>query len=100
MRHARPDYDVIQDTPAAWQLAYMVLEGDTPGERGVAMRQLARDVLGIEANEAYCEKAARRLSLSESTLRGEMEKGPRTVPPEPPGPRSSTRPGWASAAPG
>jgi hypothetical protein len=65
MRHARPDYDVIQDTPAAWQLAYMVLEGDTPGERGVAMRQLARDVLGIEANEALPAKVP--LTTNETT---------------------------------
>jgi DNA primase len=48
--------------------------------------------------DEWLKKAARRLSLSESTLRGEMEKGPRAASPEPPGSRNS--PGAGKSSPG
>jgi hypothetical protein len=48
MKHARSDYDSIQDNSAAIALAELVLSMDMVTSRGKAARQLAREVLGIE----------------------------------------------------
>lgn len=47
MKHARQDYDVIQDTTAARKLAELILSMDMVTDRGLVARRLARDVLGI-----------------------------------------------------
>ena len=48
MKHAREDYDVIQDTTAARQLAEVVLSMNFASEAGLKARSLARSVLGID----------------------------------------------------
>jgi hypothetical protein len=48
MKHARSDYDSIQDNSAALALAELVLNMDMVTSRGIAARQLAREVLGVE----------------------------------------------------
>ena len=48
MKHARNDYDAIQDTTVAIRLAELVLSMDMVTDRGLVARQLAREVLGIE----------------------------------------------------
>ncbi len=52
MKHARADYDVIQDITAARQLAELVLGMGMVTDKGCAARQLARQVLGIENGTA------------------------------------------------
>lgn len=47
MKHARADYDCIQDATAAYELAELVLSMGMITEHGMAARQLARQVLGI-----------------------------------------------------
>lgn len=47
MQHARDDYNVIQDTTAARQLAELVLDMGMVTDKGLVARRLARDVLGI-----------------------------------------------------
>lgn len=49
MKHAREDYNVIQDTTAARQLAELVLDMGMVTEKGAKARNLARAVLGIES---------------------------------------------------
>jgi hypothetical protein len=49
MKHARPDYDVIQDTHGkARQLAELVLSMGMVTEKGQVARDIARDILGID----------------------------------------------------
>lgn len=48
MKHARPDYDLIQDTTAARKLAELVLSMDMGTTKGLVARSLAREVLGID----------------------------------------------------
>lgn len=48
MKHARADYDPIQDTTAARELAELILDMGMVTEKGQAARQLARQVLGID----------------------------------------------------
>lgn len=47
MQHARDDYNVIQDTTAARQLAELVLDMGMVTDKGLVARSLAREVLGI-----------------------------------------------------
>lgn len=47
MKHARPDYDAIQDGAAARELAELVLDMDMVTPKGLSARRLAREVLGI-----------------------------------------------------
>lgn len=47
MKHARQDYDVIQDTTAARKLAELVLSMQLCTDAGLVARRLAREVLGI-----------------------------------------------------
>lgn len=47
MKHARQDYDVIQDTTAARKLAELVLSMDMVTDKGLVARRLAREVLGV-----------------------------------------------------
>lgn len=47
MKHARQDYDVIQDITAARKLAELILSMDMSTDKGLVARRLARDVLGI-----------------------------------------------------
>lgn len=49
MKHAREDYDVIQDMSAAYELADLVLRMQMGTSNGQAARQLARQVLGTTA---------------------------------------------------
>ena len=48
MKHARSDYDVIQDNLAAVKLAELVLSMDTITDKGLVAKRLAREVLGVE----------------------------------------------------
>ena len=48
MKHARKDYDVIQDSAAAVQLAELVLSMQMGTDNGLVARRLAREVLGID----------------------------------------------------
>lgn len=48
MKHARPDYDGIQDNTAALKLAELVLSLDLFTPKGRAAAALAREVLGID----------------------------------------------------
>lgn len=48
MKHARSDYDMIQDCSAARQLAELVLSMGMATEKGQVARSLARQVLGID----------------------------------------------------
>lgn len=48
MKHARDDYNVIQDTTAARQLAELVLSMEMGTAKGLVARRLAREVLGID----------------------------------------------------
>lgn len=48
MKHARSDYDSIQDNSPALALAELILNMDMVTPKGIAARQLAREVLGIE----------------------------------------------------
>lgn len=48
MKHARPDYDVIQDMTAARKLADLVLSMNLITDAGLVARRLAREVLGID----------------------------------------------------
>lgn len=47
MKHARDDYNVIQDTTAARKLAELVLDMQMATDKGLVARKLAREVLGI-----------------------------------------------------
>jgi hypothetical protein len=47
MKHAREDYNVIQDTTAARKLADLVLSMNMTTDKGLVARHLAREVLGI-----------------------------------------------------
>jgi hypothetical protein len=47
MKHAREDYNVIQDTTAARKLADLVLSMELVTDAGLVARKLAREVLGI-----------------------------------------------------
>lgn len=47
MQHAREDYNVIQDTTAARKLADLILSMDMATDKGLVVRWLAREVLGI-----------------------------------------------------
>lgn len=49
MKHAREDYDMIQDISAAYELAELVLRMQMGTSTGQAARQLARQVLGTTA---------------------------------------------------
>lgn len=49
MKHARDDYNVIQDMSAAYELAELVLSMPMVTPNGKAARQLARQVLGTTA---------------------------------------------------
>lgn len=48
MKHARNDYDAIQDTTAAMQLAEIVLSMQIVTDKGLVARRLAREVLCID----------------------------------------------------
>lgn len=48
MKHARADYNAIQDTTAARQLAELVLSMQMSTDKGLVARRLAREVLGID----------------------------------------------------
>ncbi len=48
MKHARNDYDSIQDNTAAAQLAELVLSLNMITDKGLVARRLAREVLGID----------------------------------------------------
>lgn len=48
MKHARDDYNIIQDSGPAIELANLVLEMGMVTARGKYARKLARQVLGIE----------------------------------------------------
>ncbi len=48
MKHARKDYNSIQDTTAACQLAELVLSMQMVTDKGLMARRLARAVLGID----------------------------------------------------
>lgn len=48
MKHARADYDSIQDNVAAMELANLVLSMGSVSTNGLRCRQLARQVLGVE----------------------------------------------------
>ena len=48
MKHARSDYDAIQDNSAAIELANLVLSMGSVTTEGLRCRQLARQVLGID----------------------------------------------------
>ena len=48
MKHARRDYDGIQDTTAAMQLAELVLSMNMATDKGLVARRLAREVLCID----------------------------------------------------
>lgn len=58
MKHARADYDHIQDGIAARQLAELVLSMGMVTDKGVAARQLARQVLGISDDRLHAETVA------------------------------------------
>lgn len=58
MKHARADYDVIQDTTAARGLAELVLEMGMATEKGQVARQLARQVLGLSDDRIHTPMAA------------------------------------------
>lgn len=47
MKHAREDYNVIQDITAARKLADLVLSMELVTDAGLVARRLAREVLGI-----------------------------------------------------
>jgi len=47
MKHARTDYDAIQDTSAAIELANHILSMPMASVMGLRVRQLARQVLGV-----------------------------------------------------
>lgn len=47
MKHAREDYDVIQDTTAARKLAELVLSMQMVTDAGLVAHRLAREVLGL-----------------------------------------------------
>ena len=49
MKHAREDYDMIQDVSAAYELAELVLRMQMVTPAGQAARQIARQVLGTTA---------------------------------------------------
>lgn len=48
MKHAREDYNAIQDTTAARQLAELVLSMQMVMDKGLVARRLAREVLCID----------------------------------------------------
>lgn len=48
MKHARNDYNAIQDTTAAMQLAELVLSMNMVTASGLVARRLAREVLGVD----------------------------------------------------
>lgn len=48
MKHARSDYDSIQDNAAAIELANLVLSMGSVSTAGLRCRQLARQVLGVD----------------------------------------------------
>ena len=48
MKHARMDYDGIQGTTAAMQLAALVLSMNMATDKGLVARRLAREVLCID----------------------------------------------------
>jgi hypothetical protein len=48
MKHAREDYNKIQDNTAAIQLAELVLSMQMGTDKGLVARRLAREVLGID----------------------------------------------------
>ena len=47
MKHARDDYNVIQDVTAAQKLAELVLDMPMVTDKGLVAHRLAREVLGI-----------------------------------------------------
>lgn len=87
MKHARPDYDVIQDThDKARQLAELVIDMDMVTEKGQAARALARDILGIEnlhpAPAVITTNGTTRLIPADEPVflvRGQDENGADTV---------------------
>lgn len=51
MKHAREDYDIIQDVSAAYELAELVLRMQMGTSTGQAARRLAHQVLGTTAGK-------------------------------------------------
>jgi hypothetical protein len=88
MKHARQDYDVIQDTTAARRLAELVLAMGMVTDKGLVARRLAREVLGI--TDAGCSPSINLITTNGTTrlipddepvflLRGQDQHASKTV---------------------
>lgn len=78
MKHARADYDAIQDTTAAHALARLVLAMPVAPENGLEARRLAGEVLGgVQDSSAVPQDIAPQIPLEEPVflIRGQDAVG-------------------------